>query len=222
MQKILSLVLSLIGNIGILVVVLIGFFVMGIGIITGDIDPTTAYVCASLAIVFFIIAEIGNKMQDAAAWGLNVKIKLFKLIGWIPNIAGMVAGILGAFVIIIGAILGYDPTIVEGIIPVESVTEYKLCIFGGYLLVCGAAWATLFGGYIIRHCKHCGANLKGASYSYEEVERMFRSTSNDTKLTSKIRFEFDCPECGETTVFFKKLKTDAESVDKYARKIAGR
>ena len=77
--------------------------------------------------------------------------------------------------------------------------------------------------FVLHHCKYCGSNLKGGGYEYEEIEReAIFGNSDKVRLTSKIRFEFDCPECGESTVFFKKLSTNGEQIDKYARSIVGR
>ena len=110
-----------------------------------------------------------------------------------------------------------------GIIPAESVENYGLLVLGIAMVLGGIIWMNLYGAYILHHCKYCGSNLKGGDYAYEEIERSAKyGNDNKVRLRSKIRFEFDCPECGETNVIFKTLQTDGEQIDRYARGIVGR
>lgn len=172
----------------------------------GLFDMVMTCVFLGLSIVLFIIANIGNKIEDSIGEGLKVKIVLFKLLGWLPNLVGKIVGIAGPFVIIF-AVIGFPEFLMLGIA----------------MFIGGAVWMNLYGTYILHHCKYCGSNLKGGGYEYEEIEReAIFGNSDKVRLTSKIRFEFDCPECGESTVFFKKLSTNGEQIDKYARSIVGR
>ena len=198
-MKVLGRVFSLVGNIGTFLAVLAAMFF-------GLFDLVMTCVFLGLSIVFFIIANIGNKIEDSIGEGLKLKITLFKLLGWFPNLVGKIIGIAGPFVIIF-AVIGFPEFLMLGIA----------------MFIGGAVWMNLYGAYILHHCKYCGSNLKGGGYEYEEIERsaMF-GNSDKVRLVSKIRFEFDCPECGESTVFFKKLNTDGEQIDKYARSIVGR
>ena len=199
MKKVLGLVFSLVGNIGTFLTVLAAMFF-------GLFDMVMTCVFLGLSIVLFIIANIGNKIEDSIGEGLKVKIVLFRLLGWFPNLVGKIVGIAGPFVIIF-AVIGFPEFLMLGIA----------------MFIGGAVWMNLYGTYILHHCKYCGSNLKGGGYEYEEIEReAIFGNSDKVRLTSKIRFEFDCPECGESTVFFKKLSTNGEQIDKYARSIVGR
>jgi len=116
-----------------------------------------------------------------------------------------------------------DPTLFEEFIPAEVVENGGVLVLGIAMFVGGAVWMNIFGTYVLHHCKHCGCNLKGGDYDYEEIERSaFFDNSDKVHLRSKIRFEFECPECGESTVFYKTLRTDGEQIDNYARSIVGR
>lgn len=193
------MVFSLVGNIGTFLAVLAAMFF-------GLFDMVMTCVFLGLSIVLFIIANIGNKIEDSIGEGLKVKIVLFRLLGWFPNLVGKIVGIAGPFVIIF-AVIGFPEFLMLGIA----------------MFIGGAVWMNLYGTYILHHCKYCGSNLKGGGYEYEEIERSaIFGNSDKVRLVSKIRFEFDCPECGESTVFFKKLNTNGEQIDKYARSIVGR
>ena len=77
--------------------------------------------------------------------------------------------------------------------------------------------------YLEHHCKDCGANLRGSGYQYEEVERSYTVDSNNKgHLNSKVRFEVECAQCGAENIWYKKMSTDPENIDKYIRKIVGR
>ena len=198
-MKVLGMVFSLVGNIGTFLAVLAAMFF-------GLFDMVMTCVFLGLSIVLFIIANIGNKIEDSIGEGLKVKIVLFRLLGWFPNLVGKIVGIAGPFVIIF-AVIGFPEFLMLGIA----------------MFIGGAVWMNLYGTYILHHCKYCGSNLKGGGYEYEEIERSaIFGNSDKVRLVSKIRFEFDCPECGESTVFFKKLNTNGEQIDKYARSIVGR
>ena len=193
------MVFSLVGNIGTFLAVLAAMFF-------SLFDMVMTCVFLGLSIVLFIIANIGNKIEDSIGEGLKVKIVLFRFLGWFPNLVGKIVGIAGPFVIIF-AVIGFPEFLMLGIA----------------MFIGGAVWMNLYGTYILHHCKYCGSNLKGGGYEYEEIERSaIFGNSDKVRLVSKIRFEFDCPECGESTVFFKKLNTNGEQIDKYARSIVGR
>ena len=101
--------------------------------------------------------------------------------------------------------------------------NYGLVFWGIAMVVDGSILMNLYGAYILHHCKYCGTNLKGGDYSYEESEKTaMLGNDEEVRLNSKIRYEFDCPECGETTVCFKTLRTDGEQIDRYARGIVGK
>lgn len=198
-MKVLGMVFSIVGNIGTFLAVLAAMFF-------SLFDMVMTCVFLGLSIVLFIIANIGNKIEDSIGEGLKVKIVLFRLLGWFPNLVGKIVGIAGPFVIIF-AVIGFPEFLMLGIA----------------MFIGGVVWMNLYGTYILHHCKYCGSNLKGGGYEYEEIERSaIFGNSDKVRLVSKIRFEFDCPECGESTVFFKKLNTNGEQIDKYARSIVGR
>lgn len=223
MNKVLGLVFSLVGNIGTFLIVSANILVVLLGVLAGTFNMTLTCVLLAFCIVFFIIANIGNNIQDSLGEGLKVKVVLFRLIGWLPNLLGKIIGIAGPFVIILGIWGANDPKLFEGILSTEAVAEYGIVMLGVVMLVGGCVWMNLYGTYILHHCKYCGSNFKGGGYEYEEIEREANFGNSDkVTLTSKIRFEFVCPECGESTVFFKKLNTNGEQIDKYARSIVGR
>lgn len=223
MKKVLGIVFSIVGNIGTFLLVLATLGVIALGVLTASFDMVLAIVLIVSSIACFIIANIGNKIEDSLQNGLKVKFLIFKLLGWIPNLAGMILGIAGAFVIVAGVVGIFAPSLFEVFIPIESVENYGLLTLGVAMLVGGSIWINLYGAYTLHHCKHCGCNLNGGGYEYEEIERRaFVDNSNKVNLSSKIRFEFECPECGESTVFFKTLKTDGEQIDKFARSVIGR
>lgn len=223
MKKVLGLVFSLVGNIGTFLIVLATVLVVLFGVLVGTFNMTVTCVLLAFCIVLFIIANIGNNIQDSLGEGLKVKVMLFRLIGWLPNLVGKIIGIAGPFVIILGILGASDPTLFEGILSTEAVAKYGIVMLGVAMFVGGIVWMNLYGTYILHHCKYCGSNFKGGGYDYEEIEReAIFGNSDKVRLTSKIRFEFECPECGESTVFFKKLSTNGEQIDKYARSIVGR
>lgn len=223
MNKVLGRIFSLVGNIGTFLIVLVTLLVIVAGILTSSFNMVLACVLIAFNIVFTIIAHIGNNIEDSNLEGLKLKVILFRLLGWIPNFLGMIIAIVGVFVAILGGIGASDPEMFMGLIPAESVENYGLLVLGIAMLLGGVIWMNLYGVYILHHCKYCGANLKGGDYAYEEIERSAIFGNDDkVRLRSKIRFEFDCPECGETNVIFKTLQTDGEQIDNYARGIVGR
>ena len=223
MKKVLGLIFSLVGNIGTFLIVSANILVVLLGVWVGTFNMDVACVLLAFCIVFFIIANIGNNIQDSLGEGLKVKVILFRLIGWLPNLIGTIIAIAGSIVTMWGVMTVSDPTLFEGILSTEAVEKYGIVMLGVVMSVGGIVWMKLYGGYILHHCKYCGSNLKGGGYDYEEIEReAIFGNSDKVRLRSKIRFEFDCPECGESTVFFKKFNTDGEQIDKYARRIVGR
>ena len=223
MKKVLGLIFSLVGNIGTAIIVLVTCGVIALGVLSETFNMAVACVLLAFNVVLFVIANIGNSIEDELQEGLKVKIILFRLLGWIPKLLGLIIGIAGAFVILAGVVGIFDSSLFEGIIPIASVENKALLMLGIAMLVGGCLWLNLYGTYILHHCKYCGCNLKGGDYGYEEIERTATFGNSDkVRLTSKIRFEFDCPECGETTVFYKNLRTDGEMVDNFARSIVGK
>ncbi|MBR2337594.1 MAG: hypothetical protein IKA61_06595 [Clostridia bacterium] len=206
-MKIVGLIFSLLGNIGAALMFAVAVSITSYGLLRQDVNLTVTIVLTVLTIVLFIIGYIGNKIEDSVSNKLVTKYLLFKNIGWLPKVVGLIVAIAGAFIMFGGIIYGVG-----------------MLVSGIQMLICGSICYSFYGDYVLKHCKFCGSNFKGGGFQYEEIERSTKyiKSKNDYVVTSKMKFEFYCPNCKETTVLFNKMKTDAKLIDKFARNIIGK
>lgn len=217
-KKILGLILAIagkLGAIGILVVVATMSFV-------GDTPFAN-----KLNILWFILAlvacyflfSIGDKIIDNSfvSGGLLavkrrlyaalyfIMMKLLKFLFWICMVC------LGCFIWY--AIIAFF--VAELSIPIVTGIGVSASLY--------VALGLFLEDYLERHCKHCGASLKGSGYQYEEVERTYNEgKDNKGYFTSNVRFEVECAQCGADNIWYKKMGTHPEAIDKYIRRIVGR
>ena len=222
MKKVVGAILSLIGNLGVLVLFAVTLIKIGTGFQVEAFDMPSAIALSVATFAAFIVANIGNKMEDDAEGSLKLKYVLMAFARFFVKIICLVAAVAGLFILILGVGAGFSEemlNIIKSVIAEPNVTAVSF--LGGYMFIGGAICLTLYNSYVLKHCNHCGASLKGGDYAYEEVERTCASNGQRETVTSKIRFEFTCPECREDKVFYKKMRTDAEYVDNFARTVVG-
>ena len=222
MKKVVGAILSLVGNLGVLVLFAVSLMTLGTSLQVQEFDMTSAIALSVATFVAFIVANMGNKMEDGAEGSLKFKYGLMAFARFFVKIICLVASVAGVFILLAGLCAGFSEevlNIIKSVIEEPNVTA--VTFLGGYMFIGGAICLTLYNSYVLKHCNHCGASLKGGDYAYEEVERTCASNGQRETVTSKIRFEFTCPDCGEDKVFYKKMRTDAEYVDNFARTVVG-
>lgn len=175
--------------------------------------------CVSGIIIALIFSKIGDKLTDSG----------YKKGGWL-------AFKRRAYGVLYVNILFY-PLCIVGVLGLFSAVSLLLSLlfeFGaGFLLFAYIFYAVGFPcflaalyleKYVRRHCKSCGASLKGCGYEYaaQDVTRHYDPKNNKTTYTSKVRFEVDCEECGTENIWYATMKTDNEAIEKYIRHIVGR
>ena len=222
-MKVLGLVFSLLGDILTFVAFAITLVIMGNDILMGTSNITLYIVMSVITVVLAILASIGNKIQDREQSGLKLKYNLFKFIAWIPTFISLVASIAGVIILIYGLLVEFAGVEVSGLDFVYA-SPSDLCFIGAYMFIAGVICHTLYGDYTLLHCKYCGCNLKGGDYDYEEIEReySYNSDRDEERLVSRIKFTFYCPECDGENIVYKKMKTDEEKVDRFARSVVGK
>lgn len=223
--KIIGGILSLIGNVGVIIIFFAAVFACFMGVFDEKFDIALAAGMGAALIVAKIISMIGNKIDDKTGGGARLKIKyiLLKIVNFFTNWIVTIVSVLG--------VLGLVGLLIYGSIPSEELVAQGiyfnfnmdaaicLCVM---LFIGGALYTSTLETYIQRHCKHCGASLKGGDYEYEEKERWFEIRRDKEPVRSKIRFEFTCPECDRETVVYRTMPTDEQKVEKYADRIVGR
>lgn len=216
MKKILGLIFSLVGNIGIVIVFLLNAFLILLNLQAEEFSLTLPIILSVVTIVLYILATIGNKFEDEEEGsGIKTKYVFMKIAGLILGsvimtlicVAGLIVAIFGVANIFMEMVSGLNNTAV--------------IFFGAFVFVGGIFVKTVYS-YAEFHCAHCGLNLKGCDWEYEEYEREY-SVGNDEKVRSKsrVKFIFTCENCGHDNVRHKTMNTDGEQIDNYARTIAG-
>lgn len=217
-KKILGLILAIagkLGAIGILVAVATMSFV-------GDTPFAN-----KLNILWFILAlvacyflfSIGDKMIDnsfVSGGLLAVKRRLYAALYFIMTK-------LLKFLLWICVVCSVCWFWYEVIAIFNTELNYSIVTGVGVTAVLYVAIVVRVEDYLEYHCKHCGANLKGSGYQYEEVERSYRVDSNNKgHLNSKVRFEVECAQCGADNIWYRTMGTNPEAIDNYIRRIVGR
>lgn len=223
LKKILGPLFSIIGKLG-----LFGVFAAFAITVSAAEDAQKAGVenlaFAVIGIILAVIfSKIGDKLTDSGykkggwlafkrrAYGvfnfIFSKIGIFRVLLFAAGVIGLWSGI----------------ALIVSIFTKFNVVFYKIVYLSWSIGFPCVFILTYLENYIECHCKNCGANLKGCGYVYEaqDVTRNYDKSKDQVYYTSKVRFEVDCEECGTENIWYRKMKTDNESIEKYIRRIVG-